>query len=510
MTRLVPILMLAAVAAARAQSPAEFRLEPGTELSIAVDPAQRLRPANRLVGGISFHRVAGWAGRPYAEDGRYTLTPEIEQAIRGLQLPLTRFYALGDERFPEVVIDDPQPELAPGLEAAIDRAAAVLARLGIPEQTVVLEFENQGARTMLSPEVWARGVKYAVAKGYGFRYWEIGNEPYVNSSIFRTPADYVRHFQEVAAAVKEVQPEAKTVISIWRDDVKWGRDILSAAAGSYDLVAPHWYTFVRDDFEETVIGDNFEMASRIAAVVEYIRQFNPGRDVAQYDTEWGMLSSPADGGAAERNVRNANILGTAYRAVRLISYVREDLVRAASGWEMFVRTPSYSCCTFASDAEDRRSMLYWMYYYFNRHVGDWTVAGSGTAPFYKIQRAKTQAGKAVPETPALLTVSEDGNRVYAVLVNGSWTHDCPATLALKDFAVGGVTAVALWHDDLDAIPLLYSEQDFVHPLAVEATGSELRFTLPAHAIAFLTIERAPGAPDALNPHRAGKGCTLPL
>jgi len=483
----IPALAAGAVVCAQ---PAEFRLKPGRELSITVDPAKRLRPANKLAGGISIHKVSGWVGRPYSPDGQYTVTPGVEQAIRDLKLPLTRLYALGDERFPERVVADTARELAPGLEAAIDRAAEVTGKFAIPQETVVLEFETQSARTMLSPEVWARGVRHSVSKGYRFRYWEIGNEPYMRSSIFKTPADYVSHFKAVSAAIKAAQPQAKTVISTWRDDPKWAKEILSGAAGHYDLVAPHWYTFVRDDFEETVIGDNFEMANRIANVNEWIRTYNPGRDVAQYDTEWGMLTGTADGKRGEVNVRNSNVLGTLYRAVRLIYYAREPLVQAASGWEMFCRAPSYGCCVFSIDAENKRSMFYWLHYYFNRHVGDWTVAGSGTAPHYTIARAKTQAGKSVPETPALITVSDDGTRLYSMLVNGSWTQPHPASLTIKGFRIARCAGSVLTSDDLDAIPFGEKEQDFVRPLKIETKGKTLRFLLPAHSVAFLAVDRS--------------------
>ena len=50
----------------------------------------------------------------------------------------------------------------------------------MPASRTVLEFEIQDAHRMLPPETWARGVRHAIdRKGYGFRRWEISNEPYV-------------------------------------------------------------------------------------------------------------------------------------------------------------------------------------------------------------------------------------------------------------------------------------------------------------------------------------------
>ena len=77
----------------------QHRLRPGDRLEFTVDATNRLRRATQDVGGVSFHRVCGWTGQPYNKKGDYTLAPELETAIRDLRLPMTRFYALGDEPF---------------------------------------------------------------------------------------------------------------------------------------------------------------------------------------------------------------------------------------------------------------------------------------------------------------------------------------------------------------------------------------------------------------------------
>ena len=64
--------------------------------------------------------MAGWARLPFDRRGRYALPPELEEAIREMRLPMTRFYALGDESF--------------GLEAAIDKAAELCADRSPPSR----------------------------------------------------------------------------------------------------------------------------------------------------------------------------------------------------------------------------------------------------------------------------------------------------------------------------------------------------------------------------------------
>ena len=96
-----------------------------------------------------------------------------------MKLPMTRFYAVGDEPF--------------GLEGAIDRVAEMCRRVGVPEDHTVLELETQGANSKLSPEIWARGVQYSVQQGYKFRHWEIANEPYLMrpGTAFPSPNVYI-------------------------------------------------------------------------------------------------------------------------------------------------------------------------------------------------------------------------------------------------------------------------------------------------------------------------------
>jgi hypothetical protein len=137
----------------------EHRLRPGDRLDFTVSATDRLRRAITDAGGVSFHRVCGWTGQPYNRKGIYTLRPRVEEAIRALRLPMTRFYAVGDEPF--------------GVEAALDKVAEVCRHVGVAPDHCLLEFEEQGAARKPPPETWTRGVSRALRQGYQFHYWEI-------------------------------------------------------------------------------------------------------------------------------------------------------------------------------------------------------------------------------------------------------------------------------------------------------------------------------------------------
>ena len=467
-------------------TPLQHRLSPGDTLSFALDPGKRIGPATSMVGGISFHRVVGWTGQPYDRQGNYTLDPGIEKAIRELELPMTRFYGVGDEPF--------------GVDASIDRAAAVCRAVGAPLEHTVLELETQSAKTMLPPELWAQAVQHAGQKGYGFHLWEISNEPYAaiwgGETAFPGPEDYVQHVRVASAAIRQADPSAQVGIGIPGTDLQWGNRVLKEAAGAYDFVVPHYYGSLNvrtTSFEDAVLTANYEVLDSALQVGALMQAYNPGRQVYQLDTEWGLGGMGPNGEPADDVDRNANIMGATYRAVRLIYYAREGMLRGASSWQMLNSVRAQGFAILSQDVLEKRFMLYWLYYYFNRHVGETALDTPGTAPWYT-PPAETlgsqDAGRfGGPLTPVLATLSADGSRIYLMVVNGSWQKAVPCAVQLHDFAASQASAVALSSDDLDGKPLLDKKSDFVSDLAVKLDGGRLSCTVPAHSTVFVTIAR---------------------
>lgn len=464
--------------------PLQHRLQPGDQLAFAVNAKRRLGPTTRTVGAVSFHRVVGWTGQPYNRAGEYTLSPETERAIRDLHLPMTRFYAVGDEPF--------------SLEESLDRAASVCDRVGVPQNRCVLEFETQGAGTKLSPEVWARGVAYSGTKGYGFHEWEIANEPYITrpDSAFPTPEAYIEHVQAVSQAIRAVDPRARIGIGIDKRSQKWGNYVLKQTAGCYDFVAAHHYAAVRDiqksTFETVALTLNYQALDTCLQVNALIDAYNPGRKVVQLDTEWGLHCGGPNGERADNVDRNANIFGTMHRAVRLIYYAREGMLAGASAWQMLNRVGAQGFGVLAPEAPDQRFLLYWLYYYFNRHLGEWALDVQGTAPYYAPADGDSSSFKAGeypgPRTPVLATLAQDGKTLYLVIANGSWDQATPCRIEVRDFPVAKVDGVLLTHPDPDGKPLLERKEDAVSPFAVATAANVLTCTIPPHAVVFLTIQ----------------------
>ena len=120
---------------------------------------------------------------------------------------------------------------------------------------------NYGTGTAQEAADW---VRYAnVTKGYGDKYWEIGNENYGNgyygadweadNHASKSPTTYAQNVIQYSQAMKAVDPTVKigavlTLPGNWPDGVlsagdaaDWNRTVLSVAGSAVDFVIVHWY-----------------------------------------------------------------------------------------------------------------------------------------------------------------------------------------------------------------------------------------------------------------------------
>jgi len=453
--------------------PLPLCLKKGDNVNINIDASKITGDTCQKAGGISVSNLGRWAGTPYSKTGEYNFNPVLEKGVRELKLPFTRYYAMIEK------------EVFSTIENSIDAAASFQDKTGIPKETTIICLEPWHARTDFSPETWAKAVRHSLKKGYRFRYWEVGNEVYFPETMYKNPQQYIKHVKEVSKAIREVQPDAQIGMSINSSDIQWANLVMKEAAGYYDFVCPHLYGgFGKNDpskFEQTVIENNHRKLDEAREINYLLKAYNPDRKTYIYDTEWGMHSSADDGGRADCQPRNGNIFGTIYRAIRLLYYARENLVYGASAWNLHGKEPGFSMLNVAKP--NSTTMLYWLYYYFNRNVGEKAIGMTGTTPYYE------NKDTSLPLVPAMATISKDGNTLYLMLVNGSWKNSYPASINIKGFASQKHNAVLLTHDDINADPEIKEKSEFVKDLAISRDGDKLAFEIPAHSIAFITLNK---------------------
>ncbi|HEU5425570.1 MAG TPA: cellulose binding domain-containing protein [Actinocrinis sp.] len=125
---------------------------------------------------------------------------------------------------------------------------------------------NYGSGTPAEAAGW---VQYAnVTKGYGDKYWEIGNELYGNgyygadwetdNHASKSPTTYANNVLQYVSAMKAVDPTIKvgavlTLPGNWPDgavaagdSADWNRTVLQIAGSAIDFVIVHWYPSGKD------------------------------------------------------------------------------------------------------------------------------------------------------------------------------------------------------------------------------------------------------------------------
>jgi hypothetical protein len=312
-----------------------------------------------------------------------------------------------------------------------------------------------------------------------------------HGQAFPTSEAFIEHFRTVSRAIRLVDPKAQIGMDINVEQVRWGNYLLKQLAGCYDFVAPHYYCGAdvhTKSFEDIVLTENYRMLDRALRVQALLRAYNPDREVAQNDTEWGMICSAADGKDADFEDRNANIIGTIHRAVRLIYYAREGLLQGASGWQMLSRFNAQGFGILSQDTPNQQFMLYWLYYYFNRHLGEWALLTDGTAPYH--QPGESNQPLAGPMTPTLASLSNDGRQIYLVIANGSGSRAVPCHGNVRGFGSFRAVGVVLTNDDLNGKPLLKQKQDAVSDLPLTVAGEDVICTLPPHSVVFVTLTKS--------------------
>jgi Cellulose binding domain/Fibronectin type III domain len=170
---------------------------------------------------------------------------------------------------------------------------------------------NYGSGT---PQEAADWVRYAnITKGYGVKYWEIGNEIYGNgyygadwetdNHTSKSPAAYAANLLQYASAMKAVDPSVKigavlTLPGNWPDSVvgsgdsgDWNHTVLSDAGQAIDFVIVHWYP--SGSGAATLLGEPAQVAGELAQLRQEIDQYagpnGPHIQIAMTEANGGVF-----------------------------------------------------------------------------------------------------------------------------------------------------------------------------------------------------------------------------
>jgi len=175
--------------------------------------------------------------------------------------------------------------VAPGTN--FDSFMGTVAKIGAQPMLIA----NYGTGTPQEAAAW---VQYAnITKGYGAKYWEIGNELYGNgyygadweadTHASKSPATYASNVLQYASAMKAVDPSIKigavlTLPGNWPDSVvgsgdngDWNKIVLSAAGSAIDFVIVHWYPSAADP--ASMLTEPAQVSGELAQLRQEINQY---------------------------------------------------------------------------------------------------------------------------------------------------------------------------------------------------------------------------------------------
>jgi len=137
-----------------------------------------------------------------------------------------------------------------------------------------------------TPDKAAELVRYSnVEKGYGFRYWEVGNEPDLYMRRANRSGDpvfdvdwYNAQFREFATAMKAVDPDIKIVGPVvtggWRE---WIPSFLAANGDIVDVISWHWYAHGNEMSDAEALATPYQIEEQVETIRAWWRdpEINP-------------------------------------------------------------------------------------------------------------------------------------------------------------------------------------------------------------------------------------------
>ncbi len=336
-----------------------------------------------------------------------------------------------------------------GTDEALDFASRVGGELLI---TV-----NAGTGTAEEAAAW---VRYVNASGLRVRYWEVGNELYINdgspvSKALTIPPDvYARRFVEFARAMKAADPRIKVGAIGGLNEgpyrligyTNWNATLLQIAGADIDFLAVH------NSYAPVLNHSNYDLptvyrammaapvsiARNLARLDNQIRNLVPARQaqIPVAVTEWGPFFQMDPLG---RYVDHNKTLGSAVFAASVFKAFLESPRTAIAnthtlhdlgvmGW---IGSTSN---TFPAEPQWTGTPRYLLMRLLRDFVGATVVGSSVTGPtFDSTAVGWVAATQRVPAVETIASLSADGQQLNVILINKHLSAPVDVTVDLGTF-----------------------------------------------------------------------------
>ncbi|MDX2149900.1 MAG: hypothetical protein SFV54_04140 [Bryobacteraceae bacterium] len=392
-----------------------------------------------------------------------------------------------------------------------DEALAFAAEVGAELLITV----NAGTGTAQEAADW---VRYVNARRLRVRYWEVGNELYINDgsvdsrAITVDPQTYARRFLEFAKAMRAVDPRIKIGAiggkNFGRYNVvsypDWNRTVLTIAGSQIDFLAVHnsYAPVLVDDSMDarTVYRAMFAapalLASNLASIAQEIATYAPAKAATLpiAVTEWGPFFQ---GSTAGKFVDHTKTLGSAIYAA---SVFKTFLESSATQMANFHTLHDLSIMGWIGNTDGRfppdpkwtPTPRYNAFRLFRRHFGETLVQTSCSSPSFDTPAVGwVDAVPQVPYLDCLASLSADGKSLYLIAINKSFDNSMDTDIQIAGFVpTASATTWTLTGDAIDAhngtVPLQLpgvtwarQTEDWVNPGFSSGTVSFTGATSPA-------------------------------
>jgi alpha-L-arabinofuranosidase len=448
--------------------------DPVNAATVTVDAARVSHDANPLIFGMHLEWVEN--GQGLYDAGRGELRADAVSALQALRIPLYRFPGgIHADYYDWRQGTGPANGRGRGFNPFTKQRE--LMRFGTPEFVQLLK--TTGAQAMITANYgtgtagmaagWARAFQ---TLGVTPRYWEVGNEIYLASkkddapngrAIYKTPEQYAQDFPRFRDSIKAVIPGASVgaIVDIqsgaysWAaaDNPDWSDKMLRALTVAPDFVAVH------NSYAPVILDDKWDLGKAnerdevYRAMYASVDQVRENLDAVAN----AVAASPGMRGRAASTVKIAvtefgPLFGLSTKSATHNAYVDHTRTMAsalyvASLLDLYLSDPRVFSAAYTNPIHQWygslltntggrlvRTPTYYLYELYRTRFEPRIVEATVSAPRFVTRTVGYARGR--PQAPELLaraSVSANGRRLTAMLVNRSTARTIATQLAVRGF-----------------------------------------------------------------------------
>jgi alpha-N-arabinofuranosidase len=309
-----------------------------------------------------------------------------------------------------------------------------------------------------TPEEAADWVRYVNGKRY-VRYWEIGNEPYVDLGQVDpdippyTPDSYAERFLTFAAAMKEADPTIKVGaamdfnygVTTYHPYPTWTQDVIRLAGPSMDFVSvhngfspvlPHGPEWNLRSIYSTMLASPVEQKDVLQRLGQLIEDML-GKDspVGICVSEWGPLF---DDNPDSPYIDHTKTLGSAIYVASFYKVLLESSKVFAANAFKLNDGGLFAGWIGVRDGKAVPKAPYYSLQLFTQHFGPELVESQTTSPTYDNRSLGwVDSAPAVPYLETVASRSSDGSSLYIIAINKHFDRSIDTSFSLKGFCPDG-------------------------------------------------------------------------